>query len=644
MRDLADIKDVRRSAIAALRPPPRLSLSGWADANFRLSAESSAVAGRWTCLPYQREIMDSMSSPAVTHVSVMKSARVGFTLMVSAAVGFHIEHAPCPILFVEPTVDDVRNFSKETIAPMLRDVPALAAIMFDDAEEVGPKDSGNTILHKRFPGGVLSMVGANSGAGFRRVSRKVVIFDEVDAYPPSAGSDGDPVKLGTKRAEYYWDRKIIAGSTPLVAGHSRIEALFLEGDQRRFFVPCPHCGHMDFLVFTKRPTGGHHMRWPEGRPQDAYFECSGSGCLIEHKDKREMVARGEWRASAPFVDHASFHIWAGYSFSPNSTWADLAKEFVEAKRGGRETLRVFCNTVLGETFKESGDAPDWERLYQLREHYPIGSVPAGVQWLTAGVDVQKDRFVVEVAGWNANRESWSIDAWVIPADTSNEAEWLKLDEVLNREFPSASGSMTVRMLAVDSGYNTQMVYLWARRHIGRVIAIKGVSTARSLIGSPTDVDVNHNGMRITRGCKVWPVGVDIAKAELYGWLRLQPPKIQGGAYPFGFPHFPQLGEDYFKQLTGEHLVSLVKRTGFHTHEWQVIPGRENHYLDARVYARAAVAVLGLDRVAPPAPLPPAAALTVFAAPVVQKPAKPKRQIPDSSFWSNRGKRGGWLKK
>ncbi len=641
MGDHADVKDVRRGAVTAgLTPPPRLSLSEWADSNFRLSAESAAVAGRWHTLPYQVGIMDAISDPTVTHISLMKSARVGFTLMVSAAIGYYIAHAPCPILFVEPTVDDAKNFSKETIAPMLRDVPALASIVFEDAEETGPKDSGNTILHKGFPGGVLSMVGANSGAGFRRVSRKVVIFDEVDAYPPSAGSDGDPVKLGTKRAEYYWDRKIIAGSTPLIAGRSRIEALFEAGDQRRFYVPCPHCGHMDYLVFSERDSGGHWMQFDTAAPDNAHFVCSRSGCVIEHKDKREMVAGGEWRAAAPFVDHASFHVWAAYSFSPNATWAQLAKEFLEAKRGGRETLRVYCNTVLGETFKESGDAPDWERLYQLREHYPFGSVPDGVKFLTAGVDVQKDRFVYEVVGWGLGRESWSIDSGVIPADTSNELEWAKLD-VLNRTY----GALTVRMLAVDSGYNTQAVYGWARHHVGRVIAVKGSATARTLITSPTPVDVHHNGVRIARGCKVWPIGVDIAKTELYGWLRLQPPTEPGGAYPHGYCHFPELGPDFFKQLTGEHLVSSTKRTGYTQHEWQLIPGRENHYLDARVYARAAAAVCGLDRMPAKPALTPAAAQPAAAParPFVQNPA-PKPES-DSRFQIRRDNaKGSWFSK
>lgn len=640
MTFFGDLEKVIDRAWAARLPPPRLTLSQWADEHFRLSPESAAVAGRWTSLPYQVGILDAITDPRVTHVSVMKSARVGYTKCINAAIGYHIHQAPCPILVVQPTQDDAKGYSKEEIAPMLRDCPALAQIVFEDAEEsAGAREGSNTILHKRFPGGVLSMVGANSGAGFRRISRRVVIFDEVDGYPPSAGSDGDPVKLGTKRAEFYHDRKIIAGSTPLIAGHSRIEELWEQGDQRRFYVPCPHCGHMDFLVFSERDGGGHWLQFDKDDPVGAHFVCSKSGCVIEHRHKREMVARGEWRAARPFTGHASFHVWAAYSYSPNATWAQIASEFLEAKAGGREQLKTFVNTVLGETWKEVGEAPDWQRLYLRREQYQIGSVPEGVLVLTAGVDVQKDRWVYEVVGWGAGKESWSIEAGVIPGDTSNEADWARLDDLLGRTYHQGETAFAIRMLAVDSGYNTQSVYNWGRRHErSRVMAIKGVANARTILTSPSPVDVTANGKRLSKGYKVWPVGVDLLKAEFYGWLRMDPPTVESGAaYPPGFVHYPEYGEDWFRQITAEHLVAARSRRGYVTQEWQLIPGRENHYLDCRIYARAAAAVLGIDRMRPPAPVPPAPA----PPPKVDLPIEaPPRRFP---IPSSRGKApGSWL--
>ena len=618
----------------ALRPPPILTISQWADRFYYLSAESSAVPGKWTTLPYQREPLDAMGDPTVTHCIVMKSARVGYTLMLLAALGYHMHQDPAGCLVIQPTLEDARGFSKDNLQPMIRDNPVLSELVHEDAE-----GAGNTMLQMRYPGGVVSLIGANSGTGLRRISRRFIASDEMDAYPTLIG-EGDVIKLAQKRSEYYYDRKFIGGSTPLIAGQSRVEEMFEEGDGRRYFVPCPHCGH--FAPFVFRGEGGHVMKWPDDTPAEAYFACQLNGCVIEEKDKRAIIERGEWRATREGLPgHRSYHMWAALSYSPGARWADIAQEFVEAK-ASPERLRVFCNTTLGETWKQLGDAPDWERLYQLREHYQMGAVPAEVKFLTAGIDVQKDRFVYEVVGWGPGKESWSIDSGVLPADTSNEAAWSVLDGLLNTSYDSPGGPLTIRMMAVDAGYNTQMVYAFARRHVGRVIAVKGVSTARTLIGAPTPVDVTIRGHRIARGAKVWPVGVDIAKAELYGWLRLNPPTTESGdPYPAGYCHFPEHGEDFFRQLTAEHLVSSTKRTGYRHHEWQLIPGRENHCLDARVYARAAATVVGVERLAPRRVAPPQAApAVVVAAPPLAVVAP--RQIPDSRFLARRGRAKAWL--
>jgi phage terminase large subunit GpA-like protein len=625
----ADIRTLIREALAAWKPPPRLSLSQWADEHFYLSQESSAEAGRWRCYGYQKGILDAITDPEIDQISVMKSARVGYTKCLNAAVGYFIEHDPSSQLVVQPTVDDAKGYSKEEIAPMLRDCPSLARIVVEEAEDVGPKDSGNTILHKKYPGGVLSMVGANSGAGFRRISRRFVAFDEIDAYPPSAGSDGDQIELGIKRTLAFWNRKILAGSTPLIAGASRIERLFLKGDQRRYFVPCPQCGHMAPLVFNG--DKGHSMKWPKGNPKAAYFSCQLNGCVIEHSDKFAMVEAGEWRPTAKVERdakgryHASFHIWAAYSYLSNAEWGTLAVEWVAAQETP-ETLKTFVNTVLGETWRERGEAPDWERLYGRRERYAIGTVPAGAVVLTAGVDVQKDRFVYEVVGWGVGRESWSIEVGVLPGDPANERDWAVVDELLGRVYPAEAGGMIpIRMLAVDSGYQTNAVYGWARRHpLTRVIACKGSPTAVTIIGAPSKVEVTSGGRRV--GYRVWPIGVDKAKEELYGWLGLKQP-LDGDAAPPGYCHFPEYDQEYFKQLTAEQLVPRDTRLGFTVYEWQKIPGRENHWLDCRVLARAAAMLVGLDRMAPRPAEPHKAVSAVVAAASAQHPASQQTADP-----------------
>jgi terminase, large subunit len=661
--EYASLDDVIRRARRAWRPPPQLSLSEWADEYFVLSAESAAEPGRWKTLPYQKGIMDAITDPDVFQVSVMKSARVGYTLCMSAAIGYFIHQDPCSMLVVQPTVDDAKEYSKETIAPMLRDVPVLSKVTFRDLEEKkrGTKDSSMTLTHKAFPGGVLSLIGANSGSGFRRKSRRVVMFDEVDAYPPSAGSDGDPIRLGMKRAETFWNRKIIAGSTPLLGGASRIAEMFESGDQRRYYVPCPHCGFMDFLTFREGERG-HWMSFdsssPEAAAKTAHFICRGCGCAIEHKHQREMIKRGEWRSDAPFHGHASFHLWAAYSYSPGATWAHIAAEFVEADKGGPEKLRTFVNTALGETWMERGEAPEWRRLYDRRETYAISSVPQQVVRLTAGVDVQKDRLVYEVVGWGEDLQSWSVEIGIIPGETATPVPWRQLDELLSRTWQREDGAaLAIRWLAVDSGFNTQTVYDWARRNAARVIACKGVSgPSKPLLDTPKKQDVTAHGKRRARGVQVWAVGVDGAKAQIYGWLKMDPPTKESGApYPPGYCHFPEYGEEYFLQLTAEHLVRTTRRNGRVFYEWRVITGRENHYLDARVYARAAAYLAGLDRHASrrasrpttPRPAAPPAPAVNESAPASGTAAAPAPPPEAEAPAPRRGKksaaeRGGWL--
>jgi phage terminase large subunit GpA-like protein len=658
-------------SMLAWRPPPRLSLSQWSDEKFRLSAESAAEPGPWKTLPYQRGIMDAITDPSVEEITLMKSARIGYTSMISAGIGYHIEHDPCSQLVVQPTVDDGKEFSKETIAPMLRDVPALAKIRVRDFEDKGARDASNTLTHKAFPGGILSIAGANSGTGLRRKTRRVVWFDEVDAYPASAGNEGDPIQLGKKRNETFWNRKTVAGSTPLIAGASRIEEMFESGDQRRYYVPCPHCGHMDFLTFREQTGEGARGHWmafdsssPEAAFATAHFVCRRCGCEIRHEHKRSMVERGEWRAAKPFRGHASFHIWSAYSYSPGASWGHIAKEFVEANKGGPEKLQTFVNTTLGETWVEKGEAPEWRHLYDRAESYERGTVPPGVVLLTAGIDVQADRLVYEVVGWGEDLQSWSIDAGVIPGDTSKPDTWDEADKLIARTFSGPGGTFAVRFVGVDSGFNTSHVYAWARRHPGRVIACKGVSGQRLMLGTPTSVDVKIDGKRIARGAKVWPVGVDMVKTELYGWLRLEAPTRESGKpYPGGYCHFPQHDEAYFKGITAEQLIKVRTKRGFVRLEWSVIGGRENHPLDCRVYARAVTALARLDqhaaaaraRAAAAAPPPaeaqepgdaPAPTEAAEPSPAPQQPAeapRPRPAPPRGGFGGDRP-RGGWSRR
>lgn len=592
--------------LPAWAPPPRLSLSTWADQHAQLSAESSAEVGRWTCYPFQRGFLDAVSDRHVFAVTVMKSARVGWTKCLNHVVGYHIHQDPCPIMVVQPTIGDAEGYSKDEIAPMLRDTPVLRNIVPDASK----RDSGNTVLKKMFPGGQLLMVGADSPRGFRRVSIRMMLMDEVDGYSQTAGEEGDQIKLAIRRTDTFWNRKILAGSTPTLDQTSRIKRRFEKGDMRYFNVPCPHCDEPQVLEWK-------NLRWQKNKPETAHFVCIHCGAEIEYKWQRWMVEQGElrqrqgdqrygWVPTNPDPErdahgrtHASFHIWTAYSYSPNASWEQLVREWLDSHKNIEER-KTFINTVQGLPYKGEGDAPEWKRLYDRRELYQIGTVPAGGLILFAGCDVQKDRLEVEVVAYGRRLESWSVDYIVIPGDTSvlegPTSPWPKLTELMDRQFDhQAGGALQIRRMAIDSGYNTNTVYQYVRNWpANRVIAVDGRDSYQMIIGQPKSVEVTVQGKRKGRSVKLWPIGSSMAKTELYGWLKQEKPTDESGDdLPWGYCHFPQYPEQYFRGITAEEIVPrLVK--GFRRYQWEKVYER-NEPLDCRVYARASAALDGVDR-------------------------------------------------
>ena len=568
---------LEKAAYKAFKPPEKLTLSEWADRYAFLSAESSAEGGRWHTLPYQKGIMDAITDPKLEQVTVMKSARVGYSKILNHTIAFHIHQDPCPIMLVQPTIEDAQGYSKEEIAPMLRDTPCLKGLV----SESKAKDGANTILQKQFPGGTLSMVGANSPRGFRRVSRRVVLFDEVDGYPLSAGAEGDQIKLGIRRTEYYWNRTIVAGSTPTVKDFSRVERMFLQTDQRRYFVPCPDCSHMQYLKWP-------NIRWTDNDPSTAGYCCESCGVIIPHSKKRWMVERGEWRATAPGNGkHVGFHIWAAYSYSPNATWPNLVEEFLDAKSDA-EQLKTFVNTVLGETWEDeyaSKVGADSLMDRAADETYQQYVPPVEALALTIGCDVQDDRLSLSVWGWGREEEGWLIDRVKIYGSPSRPEVWKQLDEILQKPYVNEAGEeMKVLCCAIDSGgHHTQEVYQYSRERASMgVIAIKGMSQkGKPPLGKASKVDVDYKGKALKKGAQLFPVGVDTVKSLLFGRLKHNDP----GA---GYLHFfPTVGVDYFEELTAEKQI-LRFRNGFPERVWVKKSQAPNEALDEMNYAYAAL--------------------------------------------------------
>ena len=581
---MATDQELLNVALRFWKPPARLTLSQWADQYAHLSAESSAEAGKWTTLPYQKGVMDAFTDPKIDTVVWMKSARVGATKIFNHLIGYHVHQDPCPIMLCQPTVEDAEGYSKDEIAPMIRDTPVLRGLVSDPKS----KDGSNTILSKSFPGGSLGMVGANSARGFRRVSRRVVLFDEVDGYPAST-SEGDQIKLGIRRSEYYWNRKIGIASTPTIKDFSRIERWFLRTDQRRYFVPCPECDHRQVLRWDQ-------LKWEPGRPETVTYECENCAHRIPHSQKRWMVERGEWRptATADAPGLIGFHIWAAYSYSPNATWENLVREFLEVK-GNKDQLRTFVNTVLGQTFEEDYAAQmSTDGLMARREPYQSGTCPDGVLLLTAGVDVQGgggsigDRVVVSVWGWGRGEEAWLIWHQEIMGDPTRPEVWGQVDAVLDVGWPTATGmELRIAQMAVDTGgHATHEAYEFVRQRTNRgVVAIKGMNKRGAVpVSKGNLVDVNARDGVIKRGVKLYMLGTDTIKVTVHGRLRNQEPGP--GSIHFGLA----ADQEYFEQLTAERQQERMVK-GFPVREWVKRAHDRNEALDCLVYAYAALLLI-----------------------------------------------------
>lgn len=583
----------------ALQFDPELTVSEWADRYRILSEKASNEPGPWRTsrTPYLRDIMDALSSTSPYETVVfMKGAQIGASEMGFNWIGYIIDNAPGPTLLVMPTVDTMKDNSRIRIDPMIQDCPQLQAKI----GEAKSKDSSNTTLMKEFPGGFLSMIGANSPVGFRSKPCRYVFADEVDGYPGDVGGEGDPISL-LKRAmrTFKGRRKLFLASTPKIAGMSRVEDAYLETDRRHFYVPCPHCGGFQILTWP-------HMHWEKGRPDNAWYECEFCGKRIYNQDKTDMLARGEWRPEVKNYRGKAigFHLSSLYSPVGWMSWGEMAVEFSEAThKKDQAKLKTFINLNLGETWQEQGEVPEWEKLYYRREGYAIGKVPAGGLFLTAACDVHPDRLEVEVMAWGRDKENWSIDYRVFPGNTSTfsgeNSPWRRLDALMSEGFEHESGLvLTIRCLAIDTGNQTQTVYNWCRRYpVGRVMPVKGQASLPMVVGSPRAVDVYTDGKRHKGALKLWSVGVSVVKAELYGWLRLPKPDA-GMEAPAGYCHFPEYEEEYFQQLTAEQLVKTVNKTTHKTvSEWKQMRDR-NESLDTHVYNRAAASQLNIDRFTP----------------------------------------------
>jgi phage terminase large subunit GpA-like protein len=511
--------------------------------------------------------MDACSDPTISEVVVMAGAQLGKTEALLNIIGYHIAHDPCPILVLQPTLEMAQAFSKDRIAAgLIRSTPCLKGKVKDPRA----RDSGNTTLHKVFPGGAITMVGANSPSGLASRPIRLVLCDEVDRYPSSAGSEGDPIQLARKRSATFWNRKIVTVSTPTNKGSSRIEDAFELSDQRHYHVPCKHCEEYQVLKWS-------HVQWVDDNPDTARYMCEHCGALWAESDRTWSIRNGQWIAQKPFTGVAGFAINGLYS--PWTPLSDGVKDFLNVKKNP-EQLRVWTNTYLGETWEDQGERVDDWALSERRE--PLDPIPDDVMVLVAGVDCQDNRLEISVIGLGRDDESYVLSHETLYGDPSTPQLWTALETKLFRQYETESGrQIAIRAACVDSGgHFTNSVYAFCKKHTGRrIFAIKGVGgEGKPIVGRPSKSNIAK--------CPLFPVGVNTVKELLFARMRIEEP----GA---GYIHFSEnLNDEYFKQLTAEKIVTKFHK-GFKRREFIKTRPR-NEALDCFVYALAAYAIVGIN--------------------------------------------------
>jgi phage terminase large subunit GpA-like protein len=601
---------------SVFQPPPDLSVSEWADAELYLSPEDSSEPGKFRIAraPYQKEMMDAVSDPSIKEVVFCTASQIGKSLISKAVLGYHIHQDPGPILVIQPTTEMAEAFSKDRLAPMIRDTPALRGLIADPKS----RNSGNSLLHKGFRGGHITMIGSNAPSGLASRPIRIVFADEVDRFPASAGTEGDPLFLARQRTVTFHNRKFIMASTPTIEGSSRIWKAFEKSDQRYLYLPCPHCGEFHTLKFG-------NIHWDDRDPTTARMVCTACGAYYTDADKMRMLVEGEWRAHQPFAGTAGFHISALYS--PWQKFSDVVQEFLD-KKDHPETMKTFVNLQLGECWEDrSGETVDHAALMARRESWDINAIPDDVVLITAGIDTQDDRLECTLLGWTGMEQARVLDHLQLWGNPGDATVWTELDAILQAQYQTDMGRLLrVRAACIDSGgSHTQRVYEFCRSRANRkVFPIKGRPGSHPLW--PNKVSRS----KLSNGVQLYLIGVDTGKDMMRSAFGVSNPDR-----PRYVSFAADLPDAYFVQLVSEKRHTGTNKAGFPVVTWRKPQGVRNEALDCFNYAQAALEALKASgvrlkavaqNVAATRPKQPAAkpAIPVEAMPVANPVRQPMR--------------------
>ncbi|MBI3446178.1 MAG: phage terminase large subunit family protein [Magnetospirillum sp.] len=569
----------------AIEPPPPVDLNQWADDHVVISAGPQEFRGPYNSdrFPYFRRPLEVLSPEhPCREVVISASAQVGKTTLAQIFVGGVMHQAPAETLYTHPTEPNAIRWVKTKWKPFLRSTTVLGRLF--NAEK--SRDGGNSLLYmeRRDGLGWIQISGANSAASLSMITAIYQVQDDLAKWVDNEA--GDPEHQADSRSKAVHFAKVLKISTPLVEDNCRIARAFKRSNQQHFHVPCPHCRH-------EHPLEWENMlaNLDENHPEQAHFTCPACGCVIEHRHKAWMAARGRWVAHNPASRVEGFYLWAAYS--PLETWERIAEAWLNAK-GNPSAEQTFLNDTVGRAYKASGEAPPWEGIRDRAEAegHIRGKIPAGALLVTYGVDCQGDRVEVHVKGFGRDLKRWTIDYLVIPGHISEAECRAELDRLIERDWPTVFGSRRkADMLAIDAGAWQSEVMDWTRTHSQfRVIATKGAKSDQAPEFTPIKEERRRDGSIVKFQKRFWSLGVSRLKSALYSNLKKSDPLERGfSAYPKG------LEDEFYRQLTSERRQPVKTKTGYEQYRWVKDPGIRNEVLDTELIAEAAAIRLGWKR-------------------------------------------------
>ena len=592
--EIKSLNSTISKALSHFKPPEDLTVAEWADKYRRLSPETSAEAGPWRTsrTPYLKEPMEAFTDPKVRRIIMVAASQVGKSELELNIIGYIMDQDPGSVLYIHPSLEDARKFSRIRIAPMIRD----SKVLKNKIKDIKSKDGASTVLQKAFPGGMLTIAGSNSASGLASTPCRYIIGDERDRWAVSAGDEGDPWTLAEARQRTFYNAKAVEVSTPTIKGSSKIDDAYTLGTQERWYHKCPECGEYNEITFN-RIRFDHKIVTVHGRKENKVigplmYVCPSCGCASSEAVMHKQP--GKWVASNPdaYKDGIKSY-WLSAFASPWASWEEITKKFLDAQKDP-EKLKVVLNTLFGELWEERGDVQDEDSMLSRREQYKA-ELPDEVLCLTCGVDTQDNRLEYEIVGHGKGGSTWGIKKGYIMGKPDTQEVWARLDDVIDHSYKYQSGKgLKISITFVDSGgHYTQEVYEECRKRLTkRVFAIKGKGgEGIPYISPPSRVAIRDN-KRVTTW--LYTIGVDSGKSQIMSALRVNDPEGETK-----YCHFP-LGEErgydinFFNGLLSEAFVRTKTARG-ESWAWKKIPGHErNEALDCRNYAMAGFRVVDPD--------------------------------------------------